>query len=104
MPMADLSSDLSETLPALRDGSEWIGGFQNIVNHLSERPDRHWDLDAADLSLTDKADITGYVLPHIQRANSQVNPDFPLAFRPSSKPTVNPSLTSVSSSQARTIP
>ncbi|KAL8823364.1 MAG: hypothetical protein Q9191_005921 [Dirinaria sp. TL-2023a] len=55
-----MTLSVQQALPALRDGSKWIGGFRNIVKHLSETPDRHWDLDSNNFSATDKADITAF--------------------------------------------
>ncbi|KAI4269070.1 MAG: hypothetical protein L6R38_007609 [Xanthoria sp. 2 TBL-2021] len=44
-------------LPALRDDSIWIGGFQNIVAHLLEKSKGQWDLDR-DCTSQDRADIS----------------------------------------------
>ncbi|KAI4192456.1 MAG: hypothetical protein LQ348_003155, partial [Seirophora lacunosa] len=46
-------------LPALRDASIWIGGFQNILYHLQRKPGGQWDLDR-ECNDRDKADISAY--------------------------------------------
>ena len=51
---------VSEELPALRDGSAWVGGFRNIVDHLSKISDSRWELDH-DLDRKDRANVTAYV-------------------------------------------
>lgn len=47
-------------LPALRDDSIWIGGFQNIVHHLQQKQEVQWDLDQV-CSSRDRADIAAYI-------------------------------------------
>lgn len=49
-----------EELPALRDGSTTIGGFENIVDHLRTRSDGQWDIDLSNPK--DRADITAYLI------------------------------------------
>ena len=51
---------VSEELPALRDGSTTIGGFENIVAYLRKRSVGQWDLDRQFSSPKDRADITAY--------------------------------------------
>ncbi|CAL8576651.1 hypothetical protein XPA_002518 [Xanthoria parietina] len=46
-------------LPALRDESIWIAGFQNIVVHLLETSHGQWHLDR-DCTSQDRADISAY--------------------------------------------
>ena len=44
-------------LPALRNGSIWIGGWANIVDYM-RKLNPEWDLDAkADLESMEKADV-----------------------------------------------
>lgn len=50
----------TEELPVLRDGSTSIGGFENIVQHLSKKSDGRWDLDQQLPDPEDRADITAY--------------------------------------------
>lgn len=49
-------------LPALRDGSRTVAGFENIVEHLRKISSGQWDLDAH-LSPMQKADCLAYVHP-----------------------------------------
>ena len=44
-----------EDLPALRDGSTWIGGFRNILDYVRQYSDGEWDLDG-DLEGREKSD------------------------------------------------
>ena len=44
-------------LPALRDGSVTVGGYQSIVEYLREKSDGKWDLDST-LDTQQKADST----------------------------------------------
>lgn len=43
----------------LHDDARWIGGFQNIVDHLRERS-IHGRLDSDTFGAQEKADITAY--------------------------------------------
>lgn len=53
---------VAEELPALRDGSTTLGGFENIVDYLRKRSDGQWDLDRQLSNPKDKADITAYFI------------------------------------------
>ncbi|KAL8946676.1 MAG: hypothetical protein Q9222_006962 [Ikaeria aurantiellina] len=59
--LASSNPTLSPTreLPALRDGSIWVGGFQNIVAYLSDKSGGQWNLDQA-CSSQNRADISAY--------------------------------------------
>ena len=55
------NSNPSGELPALRNGSIWIGGYANIVDYI-RKINPEWDLDAkADLEGLEKADLIAYV-------------------------------------------
>ncbi|KAI4287303.1 MAG: hypothetical protein L6R35_003436 [Caloplaca aegaea] len=56
---SDLTLSPTRELPALRDGSIWIGGFQNILHHLQRKSGGLWDLDH-DCNDRDEADIFAY--------------------------------------------
>ncbi|KAL8708599.1 MAG: hypothetical protein Q9220_006535 [cf. Caloplaca sp. 1 TL-2023] len=67
-------------LPALRDDSIWVGGFQNIVAHLGDKSGGQWDLDRA-CNSQGRADVAACVLylyspPHRVLAISKVNRTF----------------------------
>ena len=58
---------MTEELPVLRDDSIAIGGFENIVHHLRERSNGHWDLDRRFTSQKDRADINAYLTYHLPK-------------------------------------
>lgn len=49
---------VTEELPALRDGPTTTGGFENIVDYLRKKSDGQWDLDRQLTNPKDRADIT----------------------------------------------
>ena len=49
--------ETSGRLPALQDDDLWVGGFENIVDHLRARKNRSFNLDGS-LSPTEKAEVT----------------------------------------------
>lgn len=51
---------VTEELPALRDGPTTIGGFENIVDFLRKKSDGQWDLDRQLTNPKDRADITAF--------------------------------------------
>lgn len=53
--MADRAFAVPEELPALRDGSTWIGGFRNILDYVRQHSHGQWDLDR-ELEPQEKAD------------------------------------------------
>ena len=95
---------MSETLPALRDGLLWVGGFRNIIDHLGRRSDRHWALGLEDEFSKAAADITAYLTPSDKVLQNLEPPaNHLLALHHSSKLTVNLSSTSVCTFQVRII-
>ena len=57
--IADKGLVVLEDLPALRDGSTWIGGFRNILDYVRQYSHGQWDLDA-DLEPQEQADCIAY--------------------------------------------
>ncbi|KAI9706680.1 MAG: hypothetical protein M1836_003690 [Candelina mexicana] len=49
----------TKELPAVRDGSIWVGGFRNIIRYLKQLADGKWDLDA-ELDPQQGADCTAF--------------------------------------------
>ena len=86
--LANTNLCVLEELPALRDGSVWVGGFRNIVDHLSKNSGQRVDLDSA-LDRKDRANITAYVW--VQSASSGVRSQLmcEIASRLLSKPMGN---------------
>ena len=82
----------------------WVGGFRNIIDHLSKRSDRHWDLGLEDEFSKAAADIIAYVPPSDKVLRNLGPPaNHLLALHHLSKLTVNLSLTSVCTFQVRII-
>ncbi|KAL9595116.1 MAG: hypothetical protein Q9219_006633 [cf. Caloplaca sp. 3 TL-2023] len=62
-------------LPALRDDSIWIGGFQNIVHHLHCKSNGSWSADR-DCDAQTQADISAtWILPPKRRAAAKLRTD-----------------------------
>ncbi|KAI9715271.1 MAG: hypothetical protein M1812_006082 [Candelaria pacifica] len=58
-PTLSPASVSTDELPALRDGSTWVGGFGNIVQYLKRYSDGKWDLDA-ELDPEQRADCIAF--------------------------------------------
>ena len=50
----------TEDLPAIKDGTTTIGGFQNIIDYLNTKSNGQWHLDDQFSDARDQADITAY--------------------------------------------
>lgn len=59
---SDAVRQTAEELPALRDGSTWIGGYRDIVDYVRQYSDGRWDLDAR-LDPRTRADCVAYAPP-----------------------------------------
>lgn len=55
------ANSIADTLPALRDGDIWIGGFRNIFHYVAQISAGEWVLDAG-LPEQEGADCIAYVL------------------------------------------
>ncbi|KAI9755522.1 MAG: Protein required for ethanol metabolism [Chaenotheca gracillima] len=56
---SSLETNRNQSLPALRNGANWISGFSNIVEYLREFSQGDWDLDAG-LNSQRKADCIAF--------------------------------------------
>ncbi|KAI9810177.1 MAG: hypothetical protein M1827_006623 [Pycnora praestabilis] len=56
---SDPSPSPTKDLPALRNGSTWVGGFRNIIDYIRQYSDGQWDLDS-ELEQHEKADCSAF--------------------------------------------
>ncbi|KAL2038264.1 hypothetical protein N7G274_008913 [Stereocaulon virgatum] len=57
---SDTALSPTRDLPAIKDGTTTIGGFQNIVDYLDTKSNGQWHLDNQFSDSTDQADITAF--------------------------------------------
>ncbi|KAK3177934.1 hypothetical protein OEA41_000066 [Lepraria neglecta] len=57
---SDTAISPKRDLPALRDGTTTIGGFQNIIDYLHQKSNGQWHLDGHFTDSKDQADITAF--------------------------------------------